>query len=756
MRKRAFIIIFLQSAVLLTLIASILYRLIPSPWTMELPLEDFFSSYAVYDGNSITLDSKNASGIISKGTEVIVGPYLNLKPDSYTLLIDYEVDEEQPCIFLSTENYHSLRGNSFTLSPFHTQLSYDFYCPTLSKGINIQFLYSGNGGISLKNVTVAKNNHNLQILLFMWISISIGFDLFLFSNIWKKHKVTILTIVTISFLASIPLLAEGMYPGHDYYFHQMRIEGIMKGLLNGEFPVRIESSFNSGYGLPVSIFYGSSLLYIAALFRIIGFSVTTSFKLFIIVINILTSLAAYLCCKCIFKKRETSYLVSATYVLSSYRLVDIYVRSAVGEYCSFIFFPLIALSIWIIYTTDVNHPHYYFSILPLTFGMLGLIYNHLLSLEMAGIILICLAILFYKKTFRKETLLVYIISFILFLIGAAAFYIPFIDYYLHTDIIVKHFEAGSIQNNGAWLSDYFAFFKNPLGHATQFIVERLSLTPGFPLMVGLFAAIHLVVSKNANSAIKKLLIFSIGCLYLASTAFPWDFIAQLPFLGTIFSSIQFPFRYLGFAVLFLSLLLGHVFDWYTDSSTIHHRSLLAFCFLIFFAYAGQFASVFFDNAVHVIHSDTEELPSYTFYNEKTQNADDYFCAGGEYNLIGSHRPDPSHFLSTENAAAEILSEHGLSMTIRVNANANAFVEIPRFNYPYYRVKDEQGMNFPIKSGDNNKIRLSFSQPYNGTLHISFSPPWYWKLSEMITFLFFALSGILFFLRRKWYHRRTAP
>lgn len=132
MRKRAFIIIFLQSAVLLTLIASILYRLIPSPWTMELPLEDFFSSYAVYDGNSITLDSKNASGIISKGTEVIVGPYLNLKPDSYTLLIDYEVDEEQPCIFLSTENYHSLRGNSFTLSPFHTQLSYDFYCPTLS------------------------------------------------------------------------------------------------------------------------------------------------------------------------------------------------------------------------------------------------------------------------------------------------------------------------------------------------------------------------------------------------------------------------------------------------------------------------------------------------------------------------------------------------------------------------------------------------------------------------------------------------
>ena len=31
MRKRAFIIIFLQSAVLLTLIASILYRLIPPP-----------------------------------------------------------------------------------------------------------------------------------------------------------------------------------------------------------------------------------------------------------------------------------------------------------------------------------------------------------------------------------------------------------------------------------------------------------------------------------------------------------------------------------------------------------------------------------------------------------------------------------------------------------------------------------------------------------------------------------------------------
>ena len=133
--------------------------------------------------------------------------------------------------------------------------------------------------------------------------------------------------------------------------------------------------------------------------------------------------------------------------------------------------------------------------------MLGLIYNHLLSLEMVGIILICLAILFYKKTFRKETFLVYIISFILFLIGAAAFYIPFIDYYLHTDIIVKHLKAGFIQNNGAWLGDYFAFFKNPLGHDTQFTIERLSLTPGFPLMLGLFAAIYLVFSKKANSTI---------------------------------------------------------------------------------------------------------------------------------------------------------------------------------------------------------------------------------------------------------------
>ena len=759
-KKRAFII-FIEVAFSLALIAFILYRNF-FPWMIELPLEDFYSEYAEYDGNSIMINSENASGIIPKDAEVIKGPYLNLKPDSYTLLMDYEVDEEQPCRLLSFENHHSLKGNSFILYPQKTKLSYDFYCVSASKGINVLFLYSGNGSILLKSAAVIKNNHNLQILLFLWIILAVGFDLIVFSNSWiKKHKVTIMTIISISFLSSIPLLTEGLYSGHDYYFHQMRIEGIMRGLLNGEFPVRIESSFNSGYGYPVSVFYGSSLLYIAALFRIIGFSVTSSFKLFIIFINLLTSLITYLCCRCIFKKKETAYLVSAIYVLSSYRLVDIFVRSAVGEYSSFVFFPLIALSVWKIYTMDVNDSHYYSSIIPLTVGMLGLSYNHLLSLEIAGVILVCLALLFYKKTFRKKTLLVYIFSFILFLIGAAAFYIPFIDYYINSDILVKHYGIGYIQFKGAWFGEYFAAFKNPTGFAEISSTGRLSLTPGLPLIIGLFAAVYLIINKKADNVIKKLTLFSIGCLYLSSTAFPWNSVAEIPFLGTVLTKIQFPFRYLGIAILFLSLLSGQVLDLCADSGRINYRFFLTACFIVLLACTCQFTSAFLENTSQKIYFDTEELPQYTFYQFQTReedkkdkedkdekDEDKYFCGGAEYNLIGSHRPDPIHSLSTENATAEIVSERGISMTIQVNADANAFVEIPRFNYLYYSVTDEQGKSFPIKNGYNNRIRISISEPYKGILHISFKEPWYWKLSEVISSLFFVLTAVILLVNRK--------
>ena len=48
-----------------------------------------------------------------------------------------------------------------------------------------------------------------------------------------------------------------------------------------------------GYGYPISVYYGDILLYIPALLRLMGFSVTQCFKFYILMINIGTVVCSY-------------------------------------------------------------------------------------------------------------------------------------------------------------------------------------------------------------------------------------------------------------------------------------------------------------------------------------------------------------------------------------------------------------------------------------------------------------------------------
>lgn len=59
-----------------------------------------------------------------------------------------------------------------------------------------------------------------------------------------------------------PLLNEYIIVGHDLAFHLNRIEGIKKGLLSGQFPVRIHPTHFGGYGYATPIMYPEMLLYI--------------------------------------------------------------------------------------------------------------------------------------------------------------------------------------------------------------------------------------------------------------------------------------------------------------------------------------------------------------------------------------------------------------------------------------------------------------------------------------------------------------
>lgn len=146
----------------------------------------------------------------------------------------------------------------------------------------------------------------------------------------------------------IPYLVRG----HDIRFHLMRIEALKDGLLSGAFPVKIQPTWLNGNGYPVSILYPDLFLYIPALLRLLGLSLQTVYKIYIMLINGVTIGFSYWSFRRMSGRRALGLLGSFIYTLSIYRLTNIYTRAAVGEYTAMAFLPLVLYAMWRIYKEE--------------------------------------------------------------------------------------------------------------------------------------------------------------------------------------------------------------------------------------------------------------------------------------------------------------------------------------------------------------------------------------------------------------------
>ena len=83
------------------------------------------------------------------------------------------------------------------------------------------------------------------------------------------------------------------------------------------------------------------------------------------------------------------------YVTAPYRLMDVYMRSAVGEYTAMTFLPLVIYGLYRIYTEDIKEKSYKTAFMPLFLGMSGIVNCHVLTVEMTaiGVLIVCLILI---------------------------------------------------------------------------------------------------------------------------------------------------------------------------------------------------------------------------------------------------------------------------------------------------------------------------------------------------------------------------
>lgn len=564
----------------------------------------------------------------------------------------------------------------------------------------------------------------------------------------KRTYLDICVAVFVALLASLPLIFKGIDGTiyQDLQFHLSRIESLSEGLKAGKFPVMMQSVWMNGKGYPVSIFYGDFLLYFPAVLRIFGVPIYITYKLFVLFVNLLTAVSALICFKKIFKSDRAAYVGTFLYVTSAYRLMDIYVRAAVGEYIAFIFFPIIALAMFNILgeTTAENSETqtknycraskmYYRNSLLLAFGMTGLIQSHLLSTVMTAFLLVIVCVLYARRTFRIKTILCLLKAVGESIILNLYFFVPFIDYYMNVNVYAgkggDHTQAMQIRSAGAYLKQFFDFFGHIFGMNIEDIELRMQLTVGLPLMVALVVCFVMFILRYREYKVFVLGAMSVLTLWMSTNLFPWNTLEGYTHLFKILSKVQFPWRYLVAAILFLTILLGMVLAKLEGEESQKLRNYGNVTAVVLVLVGIVMTCVF--TARYKEGYYPVEFREYSEVDSGYMGACEYLREGTELDVV-AYVPENEHL-----DYYEVLSQKDNKIVVSVeNSGEASTVEIPKLNYKGYVARDDNKNKLEITDGFRNLINVSVPAGYSGTITVSFKQPVSWIVSEIISLLGF--------------------
>ena len=532
-------------------------------------------------------------------------------------------------------------------------------------------------------------------------------------------------LIIAALFSSLPLFIPGIegHFGQDLGFHINRIEGIYLELLNGQFPVRMQSFWMDGYGYPVSIYYGDFFLYFPALLRLLGVPVVAAYKAYLLTVNVLTVLISYHCFFRMTGDRSLGAIGAFVYATTNYRLLDLYIRAAVGEYTAMAFLPLVVYGVWLIYGDECRR-----AIVPLVTGMSGILLSHIMTLEITGICLIVICIFNLKKTFSPEVLSTYIISAGMTGLLTLFFTVPFLDYFMNESVRINEVvgNARQIQESGTRLYEFFDFFMIPFSNLDPAISDdRMLTTPGMVLMGTFIAGVAVCVVSvfrgkrdDRTRAIYGLTIASAVLLFVSSDMFPWNRLGRSGAVGDLLAQVQFPWRYIGMATVMLSILLLLLIGGSKRTAAVVISVAAVMCV--------WFTGVYAKYAELDIFADTEDL--------------DTFDMGFiEYLRPDAVREDFTHEIRVTAGEAEEITElyrQGTSMDVYVNAPDGATVELPVLNYRYYYVTDESGKSYELSDGENDEISIDVDAGFDGVVSLYYEPPVFWHVAEWISLLSF--------------------
>ena len=673
----------------------------------------FVNDGSIRDDNRLNISAKGI-GLPSGGYRVSISYDSTVNGD--------KINENNANVSISSQ--WNINFDAVTLDDQNNMVTGRLWIPffTGCDDLTVNVSYNGNGTLCISNVTFTESLRYRLVRILGFTTLFAVADLLIlifFSDRKVKLKWNQGILLLIIFISSIPFLSKCLlFNGHDLWFHVLRIVSVAEELHNGQFPVRMATELNNGYGYPTSIYYCDIFLYPAAILYLMFVPLRICYQLYVIMVNAATTIFTYISIGKITKKEHLRLLGTGLYVVCSYRLANINIRAAAGEYTAMAFLPLIIAGIYRVYTTERPTCRDWFF---LTSGMAGILLSHVLTGELVAINLALLCLVLIKKTLRKKVIFSLIKAALLCLGITAWFLIPFGDFFINQATIVQKSDLRLLENTTDELIYLFQLF-SPGGHFA---------TLGMPLVVG-FGIIFYCLAKYKGSERSQqgnVLRFISGLGFLniifASRYFPWSRIQKhlgVEGLGYQIGTIQFSWRFLGIASVILVFAVILALDLLENKKFQYIRiielSLLA-CIVIsvgFFYYK---------------YADGAWTGSYNMSQPYSGSDNLYLLAGTDSSI---QNKSSAEILSGDVVLEGGDKNHGIYKIYVHNADAKALISVPIYGYRYYKAYNDAGSLLETKVAENNCLAIEIPANYTGNVMVKFVPPYSWRVAEIISLL----------------------
>ena len=517
-------------------------------------------------------------------------------------------------------------------------------------------------------------------------------------DIRKDKIIHYIIIITVSLIASIPLINLRIYGTDDGYVHMLRIFGTEQILKAGIFPPFIYSKFANGFGYAINLFYSPFVTYGPLFFRIFGLHYYTCLKLFAYSTILISCFTMYNFLYEVSKKREIAILGAVIYAFIPYRLETIFNRFAIGEFTAYIFFPMLFHGLFNLLKGD-GKKHYYIAI-----SAIGLILTHTISTEYSAIFALLYIVFNFRQLKNKEVIRKVAINVIFILAITAFFTVPLMEHKILGNYVIFNSTSmrslpSDVQNSTIKISQLF----KDIGE-----VNGVSFKVGIPLIVLTLLGIvsYKKIDKNIKSEYITFAVIAMISLAMVTKLFPWTIMPK------ILTTLQFAWRILAFFEFALSIICA--------------INLYYFVEMIAKDKENQYNVLFAISIVLIIVSMVKIDYNYSYEDEKKLSDEEYEAQIAEKTSIWLINRDylpqkvdtkalgKSYLDYRENKVyvldenATIINEKKKDLQLEFdieNYKANTILELPYVYYLGYKVTIEQ---------KDNEMETKMTNTYNET------------------------------------------